>query len=90
MTARITLEFEDMPEAKELALVVSLAKKINAKIVGLTGENQTLDNAPIQLGFEKFPTELSAFAVSPQQMDALSSNFDDEPSAEELCAMLTD
>jgi hypothetical protein len=83
------LEFEEMPAASELAQVVSLAKKINAKVVGPTSQNQPLGDAPIQLGFENFPAELSAFAVSPQQMDALSSTFEDELSAEELCAMLT-
>ncbi|MBK8561817.1 MAG: hypothetical protein IPN76_00295 [Saprospiraceae bacterium] len=89
MTARIMLEFDEMPEAEELAMVVSLAKKINAKVIGLSGQNQSPISAPIQLGFEKFPLDLDAFAVSPAQIDALSSTFKDELSAEELCAMLT-
>ena len=88
MTARIMLEFEEMPAAKDLALVVSLAEKINAKVVGLSGKSFLPNGAPIQLGFEKFPVELSAFAVSPAQMDAISTTFDDEPSAEALCALL--
>lgn len=89
MTARIMLEFDEMPEAEELAMVVSLAKKINAKVIGLSGQNQSPISAPIQLGFEKFPSDLEAFAVSPAQIDSLSSTFKDELSAEELCAMLT-
>ena len=83
------LEFEEMPAAKDLALVVSLAEKINAKVVGLSGECLTANDAPIQLGFERFPVELGAYAVSDTQMDAISKTFDDEPSAEELCALLT-
>lgn len=92
MTARILLEFDEMPEAKDLALIVSLAEKINAKVVGLSDKNlpkNGKDSAPIQLGFDKFPTELAAFAVSSETLDAMSSAFDDEPSAEELSAMLT-
>ena len=94
MTARIILEFEEIPAAKDLAELVSLAEKIHARVVEMPGtstQKSTLDSkngTPIHLGFEKFPTELGAFAVAPEQMVALSEVFDDEPSAEELCAML--
>ena len=92
MTARIMLEFEEMPEAKDLALIVSLAEKINAKVVGLSGKKLALhgkNSAPIELGFEKFPADLSAFAVSPDMLDAISTTFDEELTAEELCSLLT-
>lgn len=83
------LEFEEMPGANDLELVVSLAEKINAKVIGISGKSLSSNSAPIQLGFEKFPVELGNFAVSDTQLDAISKTFEDEPSAEELCALLT-
>ncbi len=86
------LEFEEMPAANDLALIVSLAEKINARVVGLSDKNLPINskNGPsIQLGFDKFPTELEAFAVSAETLDTMASAFDDELSAEELSALLT-
>ena len=43
----------------------------------------------LNLGFEKFPDNLDAFKVNPERLEALSQIFKDEPTAEELCEMLT-
>ena len=43
---------------------------------------------PVSLNSEKFPTDLTAFAVQPAQISALAELFENEPSAEELCKML--
>lgn len=43
---------------------------------------------PIALNIEKFPKDLSNFAVKPIELSALNELFEDEPSAEELCKML--
>lgn len=43
---------------------------------------------PISLNIEKFPKDLSNFAVKPMELSALNELFEDELSAEELCKML--
>lgn len=43
---------------------------------------------PVNLNMGKFPKDLTAFAVKLDQLSALSTLFEDEPSAEELCKML--
>ena len=43
---------------------------------------------PISLNSEKFPTDLTAFAVQPAHISPLVELFENEPSAEELCKML--
>ena len=47
------------------------------------------DLPALKLGFEKFPQNLRPFAVTTAQMEALANVFEDEPSAEVLCEMLT-
>ena len=118
MTARIVLEFPQVPEAKDLALLIALAEKFNAVVVEIPEvskiekkpskrkkQNGTLnvsgtrsDEQPsskdakfpsLHLGFEKFPQNLDAFAIKPEQLNALAKIFEDEPDAEVLCEMLT-
>lgn len=43
---------------------------------------------PIALNIEKFPKDLSNFAVKPIELFALKELFENKPSAEELCKML--
>ena len=43
---------------------------------------------PVSLNMGKFPNDLTDFAVKPAQLSALTTLFEDEPSAEELCKML--
>ena len=43
---------------------------------------------PVSLNSEKFPTDLTAFAVQPTHISPLVELFENEPSAEELCKML--
>jgi|APTNR8051073442_1049403.scaffolds.fasta_scaffold05587_3 hypothetical protein len=43
---------------------------------------------PVSWDWEKFPEDLSSYAVQEKDMDALAKIFEDEPSAEELCKML--
>ncbi len=43
---------------------------------------------PVSLNAEKFPTDLTAFAVQPTHISPLVELFENEPSAEELCKML--
>lgn len=117
MTTRIVLEFQQPPEAKDLALLIALAEKFNASVVEIPdvtksqpkhtkqqGKNgkANLSNShhekeppngaklpSLNLGFEKFPGNLDSFAVKPEQIDAFAKIFEDEPSAEVLCEMLT-
>lgn len=117
MAARIVLEFSQVPEAKDLALLIALAEKFNAVVVEIP-ENFKAGKKPgkrkkpngqlnasgagpdrqssskdtklpsLHLDFEKFPQNLEAFAVKPEQLDALAKIFEDEPSAEALEAQL--
>lgn len=43
---------------------------------------------PIIWNIEKFPKDLSNFAVKPIELSALNELFENEPSAKELCKML--
>ena len=40
-------------------------------------------------GIEKFPKDLAPYAIQQEQLEALRELFENEPSAEELCKMLT-
>ncbi len=43
----------------------------------------------LHLGIDNFPQDLGAYAVTPEQLNAIANIFDDEPSAEALCELLT-
>ncbi len=41
------------------------------------------------LGIEKFPRNLEAYIITPEHLDEIARVFEDEPSAEVLCELLT-
>ncbi len=43
----------------------------------------------LHLGLEKFPQNLNNYIVTREHLDAIARVFEDEPSAEVLCEMLT-
>ncbi len=72
----------DAKSLEELQLFVSiLLQKQNTK-------NGDSEQPPASWNWEKFPEDLSSYAVLEKDLNALTEVFEGEPSAEELCKML--
>jgi len=75
----------DAKSLDELRLFVAfLMQKQKAK----NGNSDTNVQSSASWNWDKFPEDLSSYAVQEKDMDALAKIFEGEPSAEELCKML--
>jgi|GEM_PF-4643575 len=81
-------------EAKDLAAIdVETFKKIAIErgILHLLDEKRNLYSKwkPLSVNIGKFPKNLKDYALQPEFFEELSVLFEDAPSAEEMCKMLT-
>ncbi|MDZ4683045.1 MAG: hypothetical protein SH848_02925 [Saprospiraceae bacterium] len=80
------IQLLNVKSLEDLRLFVAfLLQKQNAK----NSNNEPNGQPQVSWNWEKFPEDLSAYTVTEKDLDALVAIFEEEPSAEDLCKILT-